>query len=140
MVWSLESGVALQTLKGHSDTVSSVVITPDGKRVVSGSADHTLKVWDLQSGHELRTLEGHSDTVRAMAVTPDGTRAPSASNDRTLKLWDLESEQIIASIDLDGELYACAAAPDGRTVVAGGASGQVHILRLIEPETGKGAP
>ena len=37
------------TLKGHSDTVSSVSFSPDGKRIVSGSGDKTLKVWDISS-------------------------------------------------------------------------------------------
>ena len=47
-------------------------MTPDGKRAVSASWDHTLKVWDLDSGRELRTLEGHLDSVNGVAVTPDG--------------------------------------------------------------------
>ena len=35
------------TLKGHSWVVSSVSFSPDGKRIVSGSSDNTLKVWDI---------------------------------------------------------------------------------------------
>ena len=45
--------------------VTSVSVTPDGRRAVSGSSDKTLRVWDLESGACLRTLEGHSDGVRA---------------------------------------------------------------------------
>ena len=37
---------------------------PDGRRVVSGSKDNTLKVWDVATGECLATLEGHSSTVR----------------------------------------------------------------------------
>ncbi len=50
----------LRTLEGHSSTVGSVSVTPDGRRVVSGSDEGTLRVWDLESGRCLRTLEGHS--------------------------------------------------------------------------------
>ena len=39
------------TLKGHSSVVTSVSFSPDGKRIVSGSADKTLKVWDISSLH-----------------------------------------------------------------------------------------
>jgi len=38
-------GALLRTLEGHSSFVSGVVVTPDGKRAVSASYDHTLKVW-----------------------------------------------------------------------------------------------
>ena len=40
-----------------------VAVTPDGKRAVSASSDHTLKVWDLDAGRVLRTLKGHSSPV-----------------------------------------------------------------------------
>ena len=37
------------TLKGHSGSVLSVSFSPDGKRIVSGSADKTVKIWDISS-------------------------------------------------------------------------------------------
>ena len=42
---------------------------PDGRRVVSGSHDHTLKVWDVATGKCVATLEGHSWSVRRAAFT-----------------------------------------------------------------------
>jgi WD40 repeat protein len=50
----------LRTLSGHTNSVRAVAVTPDGKRALSASKDHTLKMWDLGSGRELCTLEGHS--------------------------------------------------------------------------------
>ena len=43
---------------GHSNWVYTVAISPDGKYVVSGSNDGSIKVWDLPSGREIYTLEG----------------------------------------------------------------------------------
>ena len=45
----------------------SVAISPDGRRVVSGSQDETLKVWDVETGECVATLEGHSERVRCAA-------------------------------------------------------------------------
>jgi WD40 repeat protein len=111
-----------------------VAVTPDGRRAVSASADHTLKVWDLQErGEEPRTLTGHTERITAVAVTPDGQRAVSASADHTLKVWDLgESGKLVATFSGDGEINACAVASDGYTIVAGGTSGRVHFLCLEE--------
>ena len=74
-------------------------MTPDGRRVVSASADKTLKVWDLETGRELATLEGHAACVTACAVTPDGRRVVSASGDETLKVWDLETGRELATLE-----------------------------------------
>jgi WD40 repeat protein len=41
-----EIGQVLLTLEGHSGWVRSVSFSPDGRRIVSGSGDHTLKLWD----------------------------------------------------------------------------------------------
>jgi WD40 repeat protein len=131
-------GPLIRTLQGHTSGVRAVAVTPDGRRAVSGSDDHTLKVWDLERGEELATLQGHTSWVSAVAVTPDGRRAVSASGDDTLKVWDistglnagLESGEVIADFSAEGALWACAVAPDGETFVAAGASGRVHFLRL----------
>ena len=77
---------AVATLRGHIGPVTSCAVTPDGRKVVSGSDDHTLKVWELASGCAVATLQGHTGWVGACAVTADGRHAISASKDKTLTL------------------------------------------------------
>ena len=80
----------LKTLEGHSDNVKSVAYSPDGKKIVSGSNDGTIKIWDANTGQCLKTLKGHSGDVWSVAFSPDGTKIISGSWDDTIKIWGEE--------------------------------------------------
>src|SRR5271165_6531873 len=139
-LWDLGTGQTIRTLEGHTGWVWAVAVMPDGRRAVSASGDRTLRLWDLESGQTIRTLEGHTDSVYAVTVTPDGRRAVSGSGDQTLRLWDIESGKEIATFTGESDMSSCAIAPDGRTIVAGGHSGRVHFLRLVEADETKSWP
>lgn len=81
--------------KGYSNSVNSVVISLDGKTMVSGSDDNTIKIWDMQNGESLNTLKGHSDSVLSVAISPDGKTIVSGGRDGTIKLWDIQSGECI---------------------------------------------
>jgi WD40 repeat protein len=103
---------------GHSATVSSVAIAPDGKTALSGSWDHTLRLWDLASGREIKKFEGHSGWVNSVAFAPDGKTALSGSNDNTLRLWDLASGREIKTLEGHRrEVLSVAIAPDGKNAL-----------------------
>ena len=70
-----ESGVCLNVLKGHTDYVRGVALTPDARKAISGSWDKMVRVWDLESGVCLNVLEGHTNYVFDVALTPDGRKA-----------------------------------------------------------------
>ena len=75
-------------LWGHSQPVTSVEFSPDGRRIVSGSHDKTLKIWDAETGQQTLSLSGHTNAVTSVAFSLDGRRIVSGSWDQTLKVWD----------------------------------------------------
>ena len=124
----------IQTLEDHTNWVTAVAITPDGRHAVSAAHDRTVRVWDLENGHRLFTLEGHMGWVHTVAVTPDGHRAISGSGDHLLRVWDLEAGQPVRTLRGHTDWVAgVAVAPDGRTVIS--ASGD-HTLRVWDLENG----
>src|SRR4051812_26781575 len=89
------------TLKGHTEPVYSVIYSADGKYVVTGSFDRTIKMFEAASGKEFKTFggaQGHRDLVLAVALNPDNTLIASASADTTAKVWDFPAGKATRSL------------------------------------------
>src|SRR5437867_9824375 len=77
-----------RTLKGHAGSVLTVKFTADGKTLVSGSRDHTVRIWDVATGELKRTLTNHTADVYAITFSHDGKLMASGSVDTKIILWD----------------------------------------------------
>jgi WD40 repeat protein len=125
----------LRSLEGHTHWVLAVAVSPDGRTIVSGSDDRTVKVWEAESGRLLRSLEGHTGGVNAVAVSPDGRTIVSGSDDRTVKVWEAESGRLLRSLEGHTDLVrAVAVSPDGRTIVSGSDD---RTVKVWEAESGR---
>ena len=69
--------------------VGAVAFNPNGRTIVTGSWDNTLRLWDVDTGQPIGApLQGHTDSVRSVVFSPDGTLIVSGSGDKTLRLWN----------------------------------------------------
>jgi WD40 repeat protein len=149
IIWDVETGKCLRVLTGHTDTVNSLVLSADGRRVVSASDDGTLRVWDVLSGQCLKVLEGHTAPVCSIALSADGQRVVSGSKDSTLRVWDLQSGECQAVLEGHaGNVSSLVLSWDGHRVVSGSSDSTLRIwdmatnkcLMTIKGNDGFGGP
>lgn len=103
-LWALPDGRCLSDrYVGHDEAAYEVVFTPDGRHVVTGCLDGTIRVWEADTGRQHRLLGPHG-WVSGVAVSPDGKKIASCSHDQTVRLWDFESGQEIFNLPGHGRL------------------------------------
>ena len=123
-------GKLLKTLTGHAAAVVCVAASPDGKVLVSGGADSTIRVWDPSTGELKRTIANHGDRVNAVAWSPDGKYLASGSRDRTMRVWQPEIGRLVRIVKHDAEVLDVAW-PDAVVTVTASA------VQVIESDSDK---
>jgi WD40 repeat protein len=91
-LWNL-SGELLNTLEGHSDAVTRVDFSADGKMLSSSSRDSTVKLWQVNSGTMMSSLNRHKRQVAKVLFAPhDGTTLASAGFDNRVLIWNIPED------------------------------------------------
>jgi len=75
----------------HTNKVTSLDFSPNGKWLATAGHDETIRIWDLETGHQKDCLVGHTNHVMSVRFSSDGSRLVSASKDATARIWDFQS-------------------------------------------------
>lgn len=128
--------IDFRTLKGHSEEVLTIALSPDGKMLASGGEDEIVILWNVSTGEKIKTLEGHSDHIEALSFSPDGDTLASGSKDKEIILWNTATgEKIRDYEDSDGDgVLSLAFSPDGKTLAAGN---EDESITLWDPQSGE---
>ena len=89
--WDSKTGEVLTEIEGlgpYAGSGGDLAFSPDGKRVLLGGQDGTIRIWDIATKRLLLTLQGHSSYVNSIAFSPDGEQLVSGSGDKTAIIWD----------------------------------------------------
>ena len=141
LAWGQDIAEVLDT-GGHTGIIWDMDVSADGRYLVSGSGDRSVRIWDLVQGRCERVIpmadvSGHQGKVFAVALSPDGKTlavggwmgktADDAAMGRIL-LLDFPEGVFAGSVQgASGPTYALAFSPDGRFLAAGSGDGSVRI-------------
>lgn len=137
-LWRLKTGRLIGSFKGpkgNENNVIAVVFSGDGRTVLSGYADGTIRTWSARSLKPILVLKGHEHSAYAVTYSLDGLKIYSGATDKTVRVWDAATG---APLDVwrahTGSVRSVAVSTDGAKVLSAGYDG---TLRQWDARTGR---
>ena len=149
----------LLSLFGYSDWINLLVVSPDGKKIVSSSyhtlvnvgyatyedaadeeemavTENKIIIWDAITGKKLLSFPAHSNRINSISFSPDGKQFVTTSFDRDIKIWDVETgeEKKNMQWEMNSVSRDAVFTPDGNKVVSGHLSG---LIKIWDVQTGE---
>ncbi|KAF4613911.1 hypothetical protein D9613_008174 [Agrocybe pediades] len=130
-VWNIYPWTLINFFAVYNGDISALAFSHDGKKLISGSSDHTIRIWDVDTGNVVAgPFEGHTSTIHSLALSSDGSKLISGSEDRSVRLWNVfsnESDIAPPCQSITGNVYTVAWSPDGTRIASGQYGGTVAV-------------
>ncbi|KAK3810989.1 MAG: quinon protein alcohol dehydrogenase-like superfamily [Benniella sp.] len=132
-LWDTAAGVCMQTLTGHSSTVTSLAFSPRGDKIASGSGDNTIRLWDIRAGASTRPIPNrHTRNVYQVKCSPSGDHVATCSGDKTVRLWDIRTGVCRQTLRGHTIPVNCVDySPHGGQITTGSEDGTVRLWNVV---------
>lgn len=118
-------------LHGHADCVWDIAFSPDGRILVSGGRDSTLRLWGVEDGQSIHVLDGHTHDVYGLVISADGQWLISAGKDHTVRLWHLPSGRNLKTLrGYTGGIHSLNLSADGQMLASSGQNEMIQLWHL----------
>jgi WD40 repeat protein len=137
-IWSCRPDY-VRRVERIGDTYRALSFSPDGRTLVLGGEDGSIRLWDVPSMKERMVLHGgHTGMVRSLAISPDGKLLVSAGHDGRVVLWDPVhgTEMRVLVTGSPGPIRSVVLSPDGQTVGVGVNFWNAEDVVLLDVQTG----
>lgn len=137
LVWNTLKGVSPRYLTGHRGKISALAISKGGKRVLSGSYDHTARLWNFATGEVVHELSGHLSPIGGVAITEDGALLATGSigDDGSVRIWNGVSGELLRELFSGSEHLSSLTFAKGDSLVVSGFP--LESLKVWQVATGK---
>jgi 6-phosphogluconolactonase (cycloisomerase 2 family) len=115
----------------HSLIITALKISPDGKKLYSGSNDKNIGVWNAKSYQLIKSLSANQQQMGHLALSPDEKYLFSTASGRIIRRWNLKTFRYINLFDSDNDIRAMIASPDGRRIYTGTQGGEINQWNLF---------
>ena len=133
IVWDTIGKGVIEKLRGHSSTISSIVISSNGKILISADKKGIINIWNIYTGKLLKTIEAHTLPILSLTITSNHSKDifASSSKDGTIKLWRMTDGQLLGTLTgHKKQVNSIAFGIDGKILASGSDDYTVRIWNI----------
>ncbi len=148
-IWDVASEELVKSFEIHADTIESIALSPNNKRLLTASMDEFSAVIDVEHleniemsvDEQAKWLTQHVGRVLCTLYHPRGTYFVTGSEDKTIKIWNPETFNVLVNFDAnDDAVYSLAYSVDENVIVSGSSDNAVRTWRVMPTEGGEEIP
>jgi len=134
--YSFSQGEKLFTAiqQSHLGAVYALEYSADGRFLVTGSSDHTLKLWEVATGKVIRTFYGHKKRITSISISADASKMISGSTDNSAIIWEISTGKILSKIEMKDRITSVALNKEGTKALVGGYDWHVFVYDVAQKE------
>ncbi|MEG4293087.1 hypothetical protein QUB76_30310, partial [Microcoleus sp. D2B6] len=118
-------------LEGHTDTITDISFSPDGKFIASSSKDKTVKLWNRDGSEKKPALQGkYRYEFTSVAFSPDSQIIAAGNKDNKIYLWRMNGTLITTLMGHTDWATNIRFSPDGKTIVSGSRDNSVRLWKI----------
>jgi WD40 repeat protein len=130
-LWEPDTRTVVRTFTGHTDIVSAVSFSSDGKTLMTASWDGSIRLWDVGSGLMNKKLKGHRGAVYTAVFGSDGKYIYSGGADRTVRVWDSSTGNLLKTYEAhQAEVTSLLFSPDNKLLISHSVDGVTKFWDL----------
>ncbi len=130
-LWDLGTHKQIKLIQEHSLPVNSLVFSPDGQTLISGSDDHTIKFWNVKTGEKSNVLE-FDYAITSVVFSSDGNLFATGDYGGNIQIWDFQSKKDIFKERVhSAPVTSVVFSPDGRSLISGSKDSTIAVLTMI---------
>ena len=116
---SVDDGKKIESLKGHTKTITSVEYSSDGEMIATASLDGTVRCWKRgENGYVADYTFEHACAVNGASLSPSGELLVCGAQDNTVCIWNTKTKTRLTTMIHDGPVTAVSFSPTGEQVVS----------------------